>query len=120
GGDMLSTTFSMGRGEELRTLKEIRNPDSLGEIYTAITSWLGFHPNADEGKVMGLAPYGTERYVPVFRDFVRLHGDGGFSVNLTWFGYQTEGRPLSKRYLALFGAPRTPESELTGHHQDVA
>jgi carbamoyltransferase len=120
GGDMLSTTFCEGRGEELRTLKEIRNPDSLGEVYTAITAWLGFHPNADEGKVMGLAPYGTSRYVPVFRDFVRLHDDGGFSVNLTWFGYQLERRALSKRYLGLFGASRPPESELTGHHRDVA
>ncbi len=120
GGDMLSTTFGVGRGASLQTLKEIRNPDSLGEVYTAVTGWLGFHPNADEGKVMGLAPYGTQRYAPVFRDFIRLHGDGGFSVNLSWFRYQVEGGPLSKRYLDLFGPPRVPESELTPHHEDVA
>jgi carbamoyltransferase len=120
GGDMLSTTFGLGRGSRLETLKEIRNPDSLGEVYTAVTGWLGFHPNADEGKVMGLAPYGTERYVPVFRDFIRLHDDGGFSVNLSWFRYQVEAGPMSKRYLDLFGPPRVPESELTRHHEDVA
>ena len=120
GGDMLSTTFGLGRGSRLQTLKEIRNPDSLGEIYTAVTGWLGFHPNADEGKVMGLAPYGTDRYAPVFRDFVRLHDDGGFNVNLSWFRYQVESGPLSKRYLDLFGQPRVPESEITKHHEDVA
>jgi carbamoyltransferase len=120
GGDMLSTTFGLGRGSRLGTLKEIRNPDSLGEVYTAVTGWLGFHPNADEGKVMGLAPYGTDRYVPVFRDFVRLHDDGGFSVNLSWFRYQIEAGPLSTRYLDLFGPARVPESELTKHHEDAA
>jgi carbamoyltransferase len=120
GGDMLSTTFACGQGAKLETLKEIANPDSLGEVYTAITGWLGFHPNADEGKVMGLAPYGTSRYAPVFREFLRMHDDGGFSVNLSWFRYQVESGPLSRRYLDLFGPPRVAESELTDHHKDVA
>jgi carbamoyltransferase len=120
GGDMLSTTLGHGQGSRLESIREIRNPDSLGEIYTAVTGWLGFHPNADEGKVMGLAPYGTDRYVPVFRDFVRLSPDGTFSVNLSWFRYQVEAGPLSARFLTLFGPPREPESELTIHHQDVA
>jgi carbamoyltransferase len=121
GGDFLSTTLAHGQGSRLRTLKEVRNPDSLGEIYTAITWWLGFHPNADEGKVMGLAPYGRDRYVPAFRDLIRLHGDGTFSVNLAWFAYQREGRvPWGRRFEGRFGAPRVPNSEITEHHQDVA
>jgi carbamoyltransferase len=121
GGDFLSTTLCHGRGSKLHTLKEIRNPDSLGEIYTAVTSWLGFHPNADEGKVMGLAPYGTDAYVRTMGDFLRLHGDGTFSVNLRWFRYHVEGRvPWGRRFEERFGPPRTPESELTRHHEDVA
>jgi carbamoyltransferase len=120
GGDFLSTTIGHGHGNHLDALKEVRNPHSLGEIYTAVTGWLGFHPNADEGKVMGLAPYGKDRYVPVFRDFVRLTPDGLFKVNLTWFRYQNEAGPLSRKYLDRFGPPRIPESELTDHHQDVA
>jgi len=120
GGDFLSTTLGHGQGNRLHTLREVRNPHSLGEIYTAVTGWLGFHPNADEGKVMGLAPYGTERYVPTFRDFVHLTPDGLFEVNLSWFRYQFESGPLSKRYLERFGPARVPESELTEHHRDVA
>jgi len=120
GGDFLSTTLGHGQGNRLHTLREVRNPHSLGEIYTAVTGWLGFHPNADEGKVMGLAPYGTERYVPTFRDFVRLTPDGLFKVNLSWFRYQFESGPLSKKYLERFGPSRVPESELTDHHRDVA
>jgi carbamoyltransferase len=121
GGDFLSTTLGHGQGAKLRTLKEVRNPDSLGEIYTAVTWWLGFHPNADEGKVMGLAPYGRDRYVPEFRDFIRLHDDGRFSVNLAWFAYQREGRvPWGKRFEERFGSARVPNSDLTEHHEDVA
>ena len=120
GGDFLSTTLGQGRGERLRTLAEVRNPHSLGEIYTAVTGWLGFHPNSDEGKVMGLAPYGRDRYVPTFRDLVRLTPDGLFTVDLSWFRYQVESGPLSQRFLERFGPPRVPESELTPRHEDVA
>jgi carbamoyltransferase len=121
GGDFLSTTLGHGRGNTLTSLKEIRNPHSLGEMYTAVTWWLGFHPNADEGKVMGLAPYGTDRFVPILRDFVRLNPDGGFTVNLKWFRYQVEGAvPWSKKFVERFGPPRVPESALTRHFEDVA
>jgi carbamoyltransferase len=34
GGDFLSTTLGRGRGNHLETLKVVRNPDSLGQIYT--------------------------------------------------------------------------------------
>jgi carbamoyltransferase len=120
GGDFLSTTLGHGRAFRLKTLREVRNPHSLGEIYTAVTSWLGFHPNSDEGKVMGLAPYGSDRYAQTFRDFVRLTPGGTFTVNLSWFRYQLEGGPLSRRFLDLFGSPRRPGSPITAHHQDVA
>ena len=121
GGDFLSTTLGMGSGTTLKALRSIRNPHSLGEIYTALTWWLGFHPNADEGKVMGLAPYGTDRYLPVMRDLVRLEPGGLFRVNLRWFAYHLEGSvPWSRRFQERFGPPRVPESEITDHHQDVA
>jgi carbamoyltransferase len=121
GGDYLSTTLGVGRANRLQTLKEVRNPDSLGEVYTALTWWLGFHPNSDEGKVMGLAPYGTDRLLPVFRDLLRLTGDGLFRVDLSWFRYHLEGSvPWSKKFVERFGPPRVPESELTPLHEDAA
>lgn len=120
GGDFLSTTLAYGRGTSVKGLKEVRNPDSLGEVYTAVTGWLGFHPNADEGKVMGLAPYGTDRYTETFRDLIHLTPDGLFQVNLSWFRYQVEAGPLAKKFIDRFGPPRVPESPITEHHQDVA
>jgi carbamoyltransferase len=120
GGDFVSTTLGQGRLDRLHTSKEVPNPHSIGEIYTAITSWLGFRPNADEGKVMGLAPYGSDSYLSIFRDFVRLTPDGLFRVNLKWFRYHLEAGPLGRRYLERFGPARVPESEITEHHRNVA
>src|SRR3712207_6976741 len=51
----------VGEGPRLRTLATVANPHSLGEVYTALTWYLGFRPGMDEGKVMGLAPYGDRK-----------------------------------------------------------
>jgi carbamoyltransferase len=120
GGDFLSTTLNIGEGSRLRTLAEVGNPHSLGEVYTALTWYLGFRPNADEGKVMGLAPYGRDRLVKDLRDLVHLDPDGLFRVNLRWFRYHREGRLLSRRFLDRYGPPRVPESEITDDHEDLA
>lgn len=120
GGDYLSTTLRVGTGERLRTLASIANPQSVGEVYSALTWFLGFQTNADEGKVMGLAPYGTDRLVPELRDMLRLHDDGGFEVDFSWFGYQRDARPVSRRFVDRYGARRHPESEITDRDKDLA
>jgi carbamoyltransferase len=120
GGDFLSSTLSHGLGTVLRPLASVRNPDSLGEVYTALTWYLGFRPNADEGKVMGLAPYGRDKLVEELFEMVRLTPDGLFRVNFEHFAYQREGGWLSKGFLDRYGAPREPESQITELHEDLA
>ncbi|MEX0990936.1 MAG: carbamoyltransferase C-terminal domain-containing protein [Actinomycetota bacterium] len=120
GGDFLSTTMGRGQGTKLLVDKEVRNPDSLGEIYTAVTWFLGFLPNCDEGKVMGLAPYGRDRLATQFRDLVELTDDGAFRVNLEWFAYQREQGFVSDRFLERWGPARKPGTGLSDHHEDIA
>ena len=121
GGDFLSTTLSSGTGNQMRRLAYVRNPDSLGEVYSAVTWFLGFHVNADEGKTMGLAPYGRDRYVDALRDLVHLDDDEGlFHLNMDWFVYDREGGWFSQRFFDEFGAPRVPESEITSRDEDLA
>lgn len=119
GGDFLCTTTNAGRGAHLEVLSEVRNPDSLGEVYTAVTRHIGFHPN-DEGKVMGLAPYGSAKLVDEVKDLIRLLPGGRYEVDLSWFGYQVEGPPVSARFVERFGPAREPESELTEQAKDLA
>ena len=120
GGDFLSTTLQVGTGSRLARLAQVRNPDSLGEVYSALTWYLGFEPNADEGKTMGLAPYGRDKLVPELAELVQPTPDGLFRVNLAWFTYHREGGWLSKAFLDRYGPPRAPESVITEHHQDLA
>ena len=45
-------------------------PSSLGLLYSAIASYLGFAVNDGEYKGMGLAPYGTPRYYDRIRAMI--------------------------------------------------
>src|SRR5271170_4458219 len=53
-----ATSIWHGTKGRLYPVFTINWPDSLGLFYAAFTSFLGFVPNSDEWKVMGLAPYG--------------------------------------------------------------
>ena len=66
---------------ELRLLKEIRFPHSLGLLYSAFTAFLGFEVNEGEYKVMGMAPFGSPRYVDKVWKVIRLHPDGSFELD---------------------------------------
>lgn len=120
GGDFLSTTLGRGQGTRLWIERDVRNPDSLGEIYTAVTAHLGFLPNCDEGKVMGLAPYGKPKLVDDFKHLLQFTPDGLFKVNLEWFEYQRERGFTSDRFTEKFGPPRAAKADITDHHNDIA
>ncbi len=74
-GDFASTMLARGRGHEIEVTGRVLFPHSLGIFYTAVTQWLGFPHYGDEGKVMGLAPYGDpERYLPAMRRIALAEG----------------------------------------------
>src|SRR5258706_9772661 len=53
-----ATSIWHGHAGKLDHVATINWPDSLGLFYAQFTGFLGFVPNSDEWKVMGLAPYG--------------------------------------------------------------
>ncbi|MFD9905130.1 carbamoyltransferase [Streptomyces sp. NPDC059063] len=56
---------------------------SLGVAYGRITRYLGFVPNNDEYKVMGLAAYGPPpRHNPLLEHAVRLHENGSYTLSI--------------------------------------
>lgn len=132
-GDFVSTMWGTGAGNTLKIAEAIHFPHSLGFFYTAISQWLGFPKYGDEGKVMGLAPYGKPNYMDEMRKIVRLQSDGTFELDLDYFVIHTEGITMSwedgdpvlgnlysPKLVELFGEARQPRSEITPHHQDVA
>ena len=83
----------MGRGEgnPIEVLGQVEYPHSTGIVYTATTQFLGFPHYGDEGKVMGLAPYGHARFINEFRDIIRTEECGRFRLNLDYFRHHAEG-----------------------------
>jgi carbamoyltransferase len=132
-GDFVSTMWGIGDEAKMDIHGEVNFPHSLGIFYTAVTQWLGFPKYGDEGKVMGLAPYGEPKYLDRMRKIVRVQKDGSFELDLDYFVHHAEGVTMSwtesepvlgnlysDHFVKEFGDPRVPRTELTKYHEDVA
>ena len=121
-GEWATSTIGVGRGNQVRLLKELRFPHSLGLLYSAFTYFTGFRVNSGEYKLMGLAPYGEPRYVDLIYDnLLDLREDGSFRLNLDYFGYLDGLTMTNERFARLFGGPpRRPESEITAREMNMA
>ncbi|NOS67632.1 MAG: hypothetical protein HOO67_04690, partial [Candidatus Peribacteraceae bacterium] len=120
-GEWATTTIGYGKGTDLKIVKEIHYPHSLGLLYSAITYYLGFKVNSAEYKVMGLAPYGEPKYMKEMRKLIDVKEDGGFRMNMDYFTYEYGLRMTGREIEKLFGQPtRGQESPLLQFHKDVA
>jgi carbamoyltransferase len=110
-GEWTTAAIGEAEGSSCRLTDEIRFPHSLGLLYSAFTAFLGFEVNEGEYKVMGMAPYGTPRYVDKVWKVVRQSHDGSFELDLDYFSFQhSTSRTYSDRFVQLFGTPRPPET----------
>ncbi len=133
-GDFASTMAAVGEGTAIRVLDRVLFPHSLGILYTMVCQFIGYDKYGDEGKVMGLAPYGQPAYADFFADLVRLKPQGRFELNLDYFLHHTEGvdysfdeqgnptvAPLySPEMVKRFGTPRARHGDLTQRDKDLA
>src|SRR5207302_9460064 len=110
-----------GRRSQIDHLEEVDFPHSLGLLYSAITSYLGFEVNEGEYKVMCLAPYGNLVFVEPLRNLIHSEAGGQFSLDLRYFSFLDHECIYSEELVALLGrGPRTPESEILQFHMDIA
>ncbi len=121
-GEWATTTYGRGRGHELEILGEISFPHSIGLLYSAFTYYTGFKVNSGEYKVMGLAPYGTPRFVDkILSEVMELRDDGSFHLKMDHFDYMAGLRMTSSRFDDVFGGPpRTAETKLGQREMDLA
>ena len=119
-GEWATTTFGRGRGTELELLGELRYPDSLGLLYSAVTAWLGYRALRGEGKVMALADFGEPAYLDLLHKGVPVADDGSIRVDPRFLSVVEGDRMVGPAFLEAFGEPREPGSELTDHHRNVA
>lgn len=121
-GEWSTSFLGHGQGTRVTQFNESFFPDSLGSFYETATQYCGFQPNYDEGKTMGLAPFGDpERFYPEFRSMVDIDSDGSIHIDPDWFRYQNWGhRRYSDRFEQTFGPARERNGPFQDHHHDVA
>jgi len=121
-GEWTTTSYGVGRGNQIQMLAELRFPHSLGLLYSAFTYFTGFKVNSGEYKLMGLAPYGKPKYLNlILRELIDLKDDGSFRLNMKYFNYGVGLTMTKAAFNRLFDrSPRKPESKLTQSDMDIA
>ncbi len=128
-GEWATTTIGLGRGKDIKLLRELTFPHSLGLLYSAFTTYCGFKVNSGEYKLMGLAPYGdpdserTARYKQaIIKELVDLREDGSFLLNMRHFRFATGLRMFDEAgWRRIFDLPsRKAESDLSQEYMDMA
>lgn len=121
-GEWATSSVSYGSENKLTVERELHFPHSLGLLYSAFTSYIGFKVNSGEYKLMGLAPYGEPKYTQLILDnLVDVKDDGSFRLDQSFFDYCTGLRMTSNKFHQLFdGEPLKPESNLTQREMDLA
>ena len=121
-GEWATASVALGREHDLDIIREIHYPHSLGLLYAAFTSYVGFKINSGEYKVMGLAPYGEPRFAQVILDrLIDVKDDGSFRLDQQYFNYGSGLTMTNEAFDALFGgAPRRADQPLTQRHMDLA
>ncbi len=121
-GEWATSSVWLGDGNTLTPQWDINFPHSLGLLYSAFTYYTGFKVNSGEYKLMGLAPYGTPKYVDlIFDHLIDVKADGSFRLNMSYFNYAAGLTMTNEKFHRLFnGPPRARESEVSQKEMDIA
>src|ERR1017187_1079889 len=133
-GDFASAMAARCEGPRIEVEGRVTLPDSLGFFYTGLCQFIGFDAFGEEYKVMGLAPYGEDRYGDLMRRLVRLDDDHWYRLGKGFFGmheggesgevddehHVIMGRLFSDRLCKLLGEPRARSDALTQREKDIA
>lgn len=128
-GEWATASIAHGKGKELKFLKELKFPHSVGLLYSAFTYYLGFTVNSGEYKLMGLAPYGnpnaerTKEFVRLIKEkIIDIKDDGSIFLDQSFFNYSTGLRMADdKKWEQVFKMKRRePEADIQQEHCDLA
>lgn len=128
-GEWSTASICVGKDKEIKILKELYFPHSVGLLYSAFTYYLGFRVNSGEYKLMGLAPYGkessekTKLYIEKIKaEIVDIKEDGSIFLNQDYFNYTHGLRMINeKKFKELFGIKRRNEhEEITQTHCNIS
>jgi carbamoyltransferase len=120
-GERDTSILATYENHRFRIYSSSRFPNSPGIYYSAVTRYLGFIPDKDEYKVMGLSSYGEPEFIDIFRKIISSNR-GRIRVNTRMLDIHrgVHESHFSKEVLRVIGPPRQPGSEITDLHKNVA
>ena len=109
-------------GWKLRRIASSRYPNSPGVFYSTLTRHLGFEPDSDEYKVMGLSSYGQPEFVDLFRRMLHTPGGGRIRVDTRMMDIHrgVHFARFSRDVTERIGPPRMPGEDVTPRHENTA
>jgi len=111
-GEWATAGWGIGDGATLDWKQELRFPHSIGLLYSAVTEFCGFHVNAGEYELMGLAAYGEPRYLDRFKEqLVDVRDDGSFQLRWSAFAFADSLRMTDQRFEQIIGVRRRADGE---------
>jgi carbamoyltransferase len=121
-GETYATSFGKGEADGISFFHHVPFPNSLGVYYGAVTQYLGFRTHSDEYKVMGMAAYGKDEYLDVFRNVIADDGDLNFRLDTSYISLYTHGiaKWFSERMVEALGPNRSYEDPYAQKHFDIA
>lgn len=121
-GDDVTSEMFVGEGHHIRSIGKTLFPHSMGQVYAAVTQYLGYRANSDEWKVMGLAAYGEPEFYDDFARIVRFDKERGeLRFDLDFFSYYLwSPRRYSNQFVEHFGPERYAEDDITVRHMNIA
>ena len=121
-GEWETIRISFGKNKNINKIYSVDFPNSLGMLYSTITSFLGFKPNEGEYKVMGLAPYGNPIKYYEKLNVIFNHSKEDLYLYQRYFAWEYSERIMfTKRLCQLLELqPRLPEEPITQDHKDLA
>lgn len=123
-GEYDTLVVGIGHGEQISLDKKLTYPNSIGLLYTAISTYLGFKANTGEGKVMAFAALGKPNYREEFEQLVEVKEDGSFNLNPAYFSFNSGQQMYRRKLIELLGpnreAGQTYQRQIEQRYYDIA
>lgn len=123
GEENCTVGWYFSKNGNIEKIFEINIPHSLGWYYSAFTEFLGFKHKDGEGKLMGLAPYGSFNK-DIFKNINEIitYEDWEYKIDpcYIFYGEHSYNERFTDKMVELLGKPRNSGEEITKKHKDIA
>lgn len=120
-GEKETCTLMTAKNGRLKKFHAVNYPHSIGLVYSAFTSFLGFEVNDAEYKVMGMAAFGQPSFLKEVLSIVKIQKNGKFLIKKELINSSDPNQPLyTQHFINKFGNPRKSESSFSVSKKDAS